>query len=171
MGKHTSVLDGPQMGYGVGSPPRAAGVSLSTLILTVVCVVLAGLLALTLAGRHQAAVRAAASPSPSASGTDVPPAGAPDAVAAFVGAWALEPADRDNVLASVTVTGVAQTVAPATAKALAAAHPSRPAGFTRIDDQRYAAEQPLTDGSTLQLELVFDQAAVYGWLVSTVQPG
>ena len=84
--------------------------SLPTLILAIVCVTLAGLLALSLAGRHQAAVRAAASPSPSASGTDVPPAGAPDAVAAFIGAWAQAPADRDNVLASVTVTGVAATV-------------------------------------------------------------
>jgi hypothetical protein len=159
------------MGYGTGSPQRAAGVSLSTLILAVVCVALAALLALTLAGRHQAAVRAAASPSPSASGTAVPPAGAPDAVAAFVGAWALAPADRDDVLASVTVTGVAETVAPATARAWATTHPSGAAAFARVDDQQYTADQPLTNGSAMRLHLVFDQAAVYGWLVSSVQSG
>ena len=37
--------------------------------------------------------------------------------------------------------------------------------YTRVDDQQYAAEQPLTNGSTLRLQLVFDQAAIYGWLV------
>lgn len=170
MGKHTSVLDGPQMGYGIG-PPSRPGLPPSALILAIVCITLAGLLALSLAGRHQAAVRAAASPSPSASGTDVPPAGAPDAVAAFIGAWAQEPADRDNVLASVTVTGMAATVEPATAKTLTTSQASGAAAYTRIDDQQYAADQPLTDGSTLRLRLVFDQAAVYGWLVSSVQPG
>lgn len=169
MAKHASVLDGPQMGYGVG-PPSRPGMSVSALILAIVCVTLAGLLALSLAGRHQAAVRAAASPSPSVSGTDVPPAGAPDAVAAFVGAWAQAPADRDNTLASVTVTGVAATVPSATAKTLATTQTSGAAAYTRIDDQHYTADQPLTDGSTLRLQLVFDQAAVYGWLVSSVQP-
>lgn len=171
MGKHASVLDGPQMGYGVG-PPSRPGMSLSGLILAVVCVTLAGLLVLSLAGRHQAAMRAAAaSPSPSASGNDVPPAGAPDAVAAFIGAWAQAPADRDNVLASVAVTGVAATVQPATAKTLATTQASGVAAYTKIDDQHYTADQSLTNGATLRLQLVFDQAAVYGWLVSSVQPG
>ena len=169
MGKHASVLDGPQMGYGVG-PPSRPGMSLPALILALVCLTLAGLLALSLAGRHQAAIRAAASPSPSASGNDVPPAGAPDAVAAFIGAWAQAPADRDNVLASVTVTGVAATVAPSTAEMLATTNASGVAAYTKIDDQHYTADQPLTNGSTLRLQLVFDQAAVYGWLVSSVQP-
>lgn len=169
MRKHASVLDGPQMGYGVG-PPTRRGMSVPALILAIVCVTLAGLLTLSLAGRHQAAVRAAASPSPSAYGTDAPPAGAPDAVAAFIGAWAQAPADRDNVLASVTVTGLAATVAPATAKTLETTQASGAAMYTKVDDQQYAAEQPLTNGSTLRLQLVFDQAAIYGWLVSSVHP-
>ena len=174
MGKQTSVLDGPRMGYGPGQPSgRGGGVPLSTVILAIVCVVLAALLALSIAGRHAATVAgsAPASGSPSPAGTDAPPAGAADAVTTFVAAWALPPADRDNSLASVTVTGVPATVDDATAAKLAKTRPASGAGYTRLTDRSLHVDQPLADGSTLQLELIFDQAAIYGWLVSSVELG
>ena len=175
MAKHTSVLDGPRMGYGPGQPQgRGGGVPLSTVILAIVCVVLAGLLALSIAGRHQAATVAGtstASGSPSPAATDAPPPGAADAVATFMAAWALPPADRDNSLASVTVTGVPDTIDDATAAKLAKTRQAGDAAYTRLTDRSLHVDQQLSDGSTVQLQLIFDQAAIYGWLVSSVQLG
>jgi hypothetical protein len=157
------------MGYGPPTRQRPDGVPLTTVVLAIVCLVLAGLLALGLAGRHQASSSSTASASASPSGTDVPPAGAADAVAVFVGAWSLPAGDRDNALASVTATGVPAAVPEATAAQLAKTRPSEPAGYTRIDPRTVIVSQPLADGSTLELRLVFDPAASYGWLVSAVQ--
>ena len=173
MGKQTSVLDGPRMGYGPGPQQNRSGVPLSTVILGIVCVVLAGLLALSLVGRQQSAnvAGSASSASPSPSGTDAPPTGATDAVATFVNAWALPPAERDNSLASVTVTDVPETVDDATAAKLAKTKQLGDPAYTRLSDQTYRADQQLADGTTLHLQLIFDQAAVYGWLVSSVQLG
>lgn len=173
MGKQSSVLDGPRMGYGPVQQQRRGGVPLSTVILAIVCVILAALLALSIAGRNQATTTtmSAATATPSPSGTDTPPAGAADAVTTFVSAWSLPEADRDNMLASVTVTGVPATVTDPTAAKLAKASPSGEVSYTRVNDRTIRADQPFADGSTLHLQLVFDQAAIYGWLVSSVQLG
>lgn len=173
MSRRSSVLDGPGMGYGPGPQQRRGGVPLSTVVLGIVCVVLALLLALSLAGRRQStnAASAPTSASPSPSGTDTPPGGAADAVATFVAAWSLPVADRDNTLASVTVDGVTAKIPGASAAKLATAKPQGPVAYTRVNDRTIRADQALSDGSMLQLELVFDQAAVYGWLVSSVQFG
>jgi len=169
MGKRASVLDGPKMGYGPSNQQRG-GVPLSTVILAGVCLVLAALLALSIAGRHQAATSdAGGTPAASPSPTEAPPAGATDAVTTFVAAWSMTPAERDNALASVTQPGVPETVPSATAAALAKAQPTEPATYSRVTSQILRADQPLSDGSTLQLQLVFDQAAIYGWLISSVQ--
>ena len=76
------------------------------------------------------------------------------------------------MLASVTVTGVAATRRRRD-RGEDSRRPRRAAtaAYTKADDQQYAADQPLTNGTTLRLQLVFDQAAIYGWLVSSVQPG
>jgi hypothetical protein len=174
MGKQTSVLDGPRMGYGPGQQQSRGGVPLSTVILAIVCVVLAGLLALSIAGRHQAATVAGtstASGSPSPTSTEAPPPGATDAVTTFFAAWALPPADRDNSLASVTVTGVPDAIDDATAVKLAKTKAVGDPAYTRLADRSLRADQRLADGSTVQLQMVFDQAAIYGWLVSSVQLG
>lgn len=170
--RQSTVLDGPQMGYGPSPRPRREGVPLSTVILAFVCVLLAGLLALSLAGRHQAGSRAGSTSSASPSPTgEVPPTGAADTVATFVSAWSLPASERDNTLAAITMTGVPAAIPESTAAQLAKTQASAPASYTRIDSHTVTASQPLTDGSTLQLHLVFDQAAVYGWLISAVQPG
>jgi hypothetical protein len=173
MGKQTSVLDGPRMGYGPGQQQSRGGVPLSTVILAIVCVVLAGLLALSIAGRQQSGgvAGSSASGSPSPAGTDAPPPGAADAVATFLAAWALPPADRDNSLASVTVTGVPDTIDDATAAKLAKTKAAGDPAYTRLTDRSLSVDQRLADGSTVQLQMVFDQAAIYGWLVSSVQLG
>ena len=173
MSRQSSVLDGPAMGYGPGQQQRRGGVPLSTVILAIVCVILALLLALSIAGRRQSTISTSTSTSasPSPSGTDTPPGGAADAVSTFVAAWSLPVADRDNALASVTVDGVPETVTDASAAKLAKAQPQGSVAYTRVNDRTIRADQALSDGSTLQLQLVFDQAAVYGWLVSSVQFG
>ena len=174
MSRKSSVLDGPGMGYGPAQHQRQRGVPLSTVILAGVCVILALLLALSLAGRRQAAVTSAAAPAtavPSPSGTDIPPGGASDTVSTFIAAWSLPTAERANALASVTVDGVSKTVSEAAAAKLATSQPQGAAAYTRVNDRTIRADQALTSGSRLQLQLVFDQAAVYGWLVTSVQVG
>jgi hypothetical protein len=173
MGKQTSVLDGPRMGYGPGQQQSRGGVPLSTVILAIVCVVLAGLLALSIAGRQQSTGvgGSSASGSPSPTSTEAPPPGATDAVTTFFAAWALPPADRDNSLASVTVTGVPDAIDDATAVKLAKTKAVGDPAYTRLADRSLRADQRLADGSTVQLQMVFDQAAIYGWLVSSVQLG
>lgn len=175
MGKQTTILDGPQMGYGP-APRRQGGVPLSTVILAIVCVVLAGLLALSIAGRHQASSQASnpstggsVSPSPN---VEEPPRGVTDTVSIFLSAWSLPPDARDDALAGITLTdGLPTAEDKATAAKLAKTPASGAAVYTKINDKTVRAEQPLVDGSTLQLQLVFDSAAIYGWLISSVQLG
>ena len=171
MARQTTLLDGPRMGYGPGPQQRRGAVPLSTVILGIVCLLLAGVLALSIAGRHQpspAASTGTASQSADPTGDVSVPAGVVDTVAAFMSAWALAPAERDNKLAAVNTTGLGRTVNAATSATLAKGSTGDPV-ITRVDDQTIHAAQTLTDGSTVQLQLVFDQAAVYGWLVSSVQ--
>ena len=65
--------------------------------------------------------------------------------------------------------GVPGTVDDATAAKLAKAQAAGDPVYTRLTDRSLSADQRLADGSTVQLLLIFDQAAIYGWLVSSVQ--
>ena len=63
------------------------------------------------------------------------------------------------------------TIDDATAAKLAKAQAAGDPAYTRLTDRSLSVDQRLADGSTVQLQMVFDQAAIYGWLVSSVQLG
>ncbi|MDN5804083.1 MAG: hypothetical protein L0H26_05775 [Microlunatus sp.] len=174
MAKQSTVLDGPHMGYGPVQQQHKRGVPLSTVILGIVCVLLAGTLALSIAGRHQSSTTG---PAPATTGTATPsgaaaaPPGAVEAATTFTRAWSLPPAERDDTLAAVTVTGLPNNIPSATTAKLTKLTPTGQPATTRVSDTTVQAEQLLSDGSTVRLQLVFEQAAIYGWLVSSVQLG
>ena len=148
---------------------------LSTVILAIVCVVLAGLLALSIAGRHQAAsggrylngLRVAQSVRHRRTAARCRRRGrhVRRCLGAAAGRSRQQPGlgHRDGCAGhdrrrhrGETRQGPAGRRCPA---------------YTRLTDRSLHVDQQLADGSTVQLQLVFDQAAIYGWLVSSVQLG
>lgn len=170
MSQRSSVLDGPRMGYGpVQHHPSRARTS--SAMLGIICVLLAGALTLTVAGRHHSARAAdAATPAvPSAAAETIAPAGVAETTSTFLNAWRLAPTDRDNTLAAVTVTGL--NIDPASITALMEQRPVNDPVVGGVEEGTVHAAQTLTGGFTVQLQLLPDKAAVYGWLISSVQLG
>ena len=170
MSRRSSVLDGARLGYGPTlQQPRGRG-PVRTIILGVICLLLVGALALSVSGRHQSSRDGTPTTTGSAGfSIETTPAGVAATTSRFLYAWTLNAADRDNALASVTLTGT-----KIDAQAAAALSQHRPVGdpvLTAVDDRTEHAAQTLTGGFTVQLQLLPDQAALYGWLISSVQLG
>ena len=48
---------------------------------------------------------------------------------------------------------------------------SAAAAVSQASDYAAVVEQPLSDGSTVTLQLIYDPTSPYGWLVDSIAPG
>jgi hypothetical protein len=194
-------LDGPGMGYG---PPRAAapgGVPRSTLVLALVCVLLAVALVVVLLQRSPstagpgaattptrvATVKPIPASSPSSTvstpsgsattpGTDASeragePAGIRDAASQFLRAWR-EPsaAVRVPMLSQVATDRLTEQLRDVDPAKVIKAKPVGRLVVGQASDYAASADQKLSDKSTVRMQLVYDPASRFGWLVDTITP-
>jgi len=197
-------LDGPAMGYGpVGGTDRR-GSPVVTVVLALVCLLLAATLAfvllrpsgsltaapvvtVTAAGpvptpvgpapaSPSVAGSASATPSVTPSGTDATeradePAGVRDAVAAFLRAWLERDADVRVPLLQVSATeSLAEKLSDVDPAKIPKAKPVGRPVVSAASDYSAVADQKMSDQSAVRMELVYDPASRYGWLVDTVSP-
>jgi hypothetical protein len=195
MRKNTSPLDGPGMGYGPTLPNARRGVPRSTLVLAVVCLVLAVALAVVLVRRPAPTADPAAttptptpttaSPTPSVSptpatpttpGTDATeradePAGVRDAATQFLVAWQEPSADvRIPMMAEVATASLTEQLSDVDPAKIVTAKPVGEMVISQASDYAANADQRLSDKSTVRMQLVYDPASRYGWLVDTIAP-
>jgi hypothetical protein len=195
-------LDGPGMGYG---PPRAAasgGVPRSTLVLALVCVLLAVALVVVLLQRTPSTTgpgaattptpAVTAKPTPASSspsstvstpsgsattpGTDASeragePAGIRDAASQFLRAWR-EPsaAVRVSMLGQVATDRLTEQLSDVDPAKVIKAKPVGRLVVGQASDYAASADQKLSDKSTVRMQLVYDPASRFGWLVDTITP-
>ena len=189
-------LDGPGMGYG---PPRASdrrGVPRSTVVLAVVCLLLSVALAVVLLPRTRptadpAAVpstptptqSASASPTPTASpaskttpGTDASeradePAGVREAATVFLQAWQEPSAEvRAAMMSEVATDSLTEQLTDVDPAKVSEAKPVGDMVISQASDYAANADQRLSDKSTVRMQLVYDPASRYGWLVDSIAP-
>jgi hypothetical protein len=169
-------LDGPGMGYGLPQRENAKGVTVPTLVLGLLCVLLALALALALAGRRDSAaaspavtVTVTAAPA-TATAAPVSPAQAAAVTTAttFVRAWR-EPnvATRTALLHQVAAEPLAAQLVAVPAARIPKSTPVAGPVVTLGGETTATADQRLSDNTTMRMQLVFDSAAQYGWVVQT----
>ena len=198
-------LDGPGMGYGPAAGGDRRGSPVVTLVLALVCLVLAATLAVVLlrpSGQTAAPVvtvtasapaptptpgtPAPASPtvagstapsaSPTPSGTDATlradePEGVRAAATTFMRGW-LEPkkAVRVQLLQVSATDSLLDRLADVDPAKLPDAKPKGDLVVPSASDFAAVADQKMSDGTTVRMELVYEPASRYGWLVDTVGP-
>jgi hypothetical protein len=188
-------LDGPGMGYGPTWPAARRGVPLSTVVLAVVCLLLAVALAVVLLQRTPPTAgpvattptpaQTTASPTPTVSptpvrettpGTDATeradePAGVREAATMFLRAWREPSAEVRvpllRVVATESLTDQLTDVDPAK---IVKAKPVGDLVVSQASDYAAAADQRLSNKTTVRMQLVYDPASRYGWLVDTIAP-
>jgi hypothetical protein len=189
-------LDGPGMGYGPPSAASRSGVPRSTVVLAVVCLLLAVSLAVVLlqrtqptAGRAPAPTSAptppTASPTPTASstpgtpttsGTDAgeragEPAGVRRAATLFLRAWREPAADiRVPMLREVATESLTEQLTDVDPAKIVKAKPVGDMVVGQVSDYAASADQRLSNKTTVRMQLVYDPASRYGWLVDTIAP-
>jgi hypothetical protein len=197
-----NLLDGPGMGYG---PPRAAasgGVPRSTVVLALLCVLLAIALTVVLLQRTPSTAGPAtattptpavtAKPTPASSpppsrvstpsgsaatpGTDASeragePAGVRAAATQFLRAWR-EPsaAVRVPLLSQVATNRLTEQLSDVDPAKVIKAKPVGQLLVSQASDYAASADQKLSDKSTVRMQLVYDPASRFGWLVDTITP-
>jgi hypothetical protein len=194
-----NVLDGPGMGYGP-YPAARRGVPRSTVVLAVVCLLLAVALAVVLLQRTAPtagpvaaaptptptpALRSTASPTPSVSatpsssispGTDATeradePAGVRDAATVFLKAWREPSADvRVPLLREVATDSLTEQLTDVDPAKIVKAKPVGKLVVGEASDFAANADQRLSNGTTVRMQLVYEPASRYGWLVDTIAP-
>ena len=188
-------LDGPGMGYG---PPRASdrrGVPLSTVVLAGVCLLLSVALAVVLLQRTPPTAdpaaeptptptrSASASPTPTASpapqttpGTDASeradePAGVRDAATVFLQAWQEPSAEvRVPMLREVATDSLTEQLTDVDPAKISKAKLVGDLVVSQASDYAANADQRLAAKSTVRMQLVYDPASRYGWLVDSIAP-
>jgi hypothetical protein len=195
-------LDGPAMGYGPPRAPARAGVPRSTLLLALVCVLLAVALAVVLLQRTPSTTgpTAATAPTPavtaeptpasfspsstasttpgseSTSGTDASelagePAGVRDAATLFLRAWREPSADvRVSMLSQVATDRLTDQLSDVDPAKIIKAKPVGRLVVGQASDYAASADQKLSDKSIVRMQLVYDPASRFGWLVDTITP-
>ncbi len=116
------------------------------------------------------------SASPTPGGTDATeradePAGVREAATAFLRAW-LEP-DPEIRLAGLQVTAtdsLLDKLADIDPAKIPKIKPTGTLVVVSASDFAAVADQKMSDGSTVRMELVYEPASRYGWLVDTVGP-
>ena len=187
------------MGYGP-YPTARRGVPRSTVVLAVVCLLLTIALAVVLLQRTapSAGPVAAAptptptpartstgSPTPSASatpseqitaGTDATeradePAGVRDAATVFLKAWREPSADvRVRLLREVATDSLTEQLTDVDPAKIVQARPVGDLVVTEASDYAVNADQRLSDKTRVRMQLVYDPASRYGWLVDSIAP-
>ena len=202
----SNPLDGPGMGYGpaVGSDRRGSPVV--TVVLALVCLILAGTLAFVLlrpTGGLTAApvvtvtataaaptsapgspkqaspsVKGSATPSgsPTPGGTDATlrtdePEGVRESAATFLRGWlAPKKATRVELLQVSATDSLLDKLVDVDPAKIPKAKPKGSLVVPQASDYAAVADQKMSDGTTVRMELVYEPASRYGWLVDTVGP-
>jgi hypothetical protein len=189
-------LDGPGMGYGPPSAVVRRGVPRSTVVLAVICLLLAVALAVVLlqrtqptAGRAAAPTSAPTSPTasptppasptpgtPTAAGTDATeragePAGVRRTATLFLRAWREPSAEvRVPLLREVATDSPTEQLTDVDRAKISKAKPVGDLVVSQASDYAANADQRLSDKSTVRMQLVYDPASRYGWLVDSIEP-
>jgi hypothetical protein len=202
----SNPLDGPGMGYGPAAGSDRRGSPVVTVVLALVCLVLAGTLAFVLlrptGGLTAAPVvtvtatpaapssapgspaktspsvagSAAPSASPTPGGTDATlrsdePEGVRESASTFLRGWLeRKKAVRIELLqVSATDSLLDQLVDVDPAK-IPKVKPKGDLVVPSASDYAAVADQKMSNGTTVRMELVYEPASRYGWLVDTVGP-
>jgi cytoskeletal protein RodZ len=189
-------LDGPAMGYGPVQAAGRTGVPRSTVVLAVICVLLAAALVFVLLQRtapptagpavasatpslSSASASPTASPAASTSttaGTDATeragePAGVRAAAALFLRAWREPSADvRVPLLRVVATDSLTEQLSDVDPHKVVRAKPVGELVVGEASDYAASADQRLSNHTTVRMQLIYDPASRYGWLVDTIAP-
>jgi hypothetical protein len=190
-------LDGPGMGYGPPSAAARGGVPRSTVVLAVLCLLLAVALAVVLLQRTGPTAGPAAAPTPTPTpaltssptptvsptpgtpitpGTDATervdePAGVRDAATIFLRAWREPQADvRVPMLRVVATDSLTEQLTDVDPAKIVKAKPVGDLVIDQASDYAAIADQRLSNKTTVRMQLVYDPASRYGWLVDTIDP-
>jgi hypothetical protein len=191
----SNPLDGPGMGYGPAAGFDRRGSPVVTVVLALVCLVLAATLAFVLlrpTGGLTAAPVVTVTATPAASAPSAAPApstaarsvasvplgvtegdGVADraAVAAFMRAWLEREPDVRIPLLQVSATeSLTEKLSDVDPRKIPKAKPAGKPVISAASDYSAVADQKLSDKSTVRMELVYDPASRYGWLVDSVGP-
>jgi hypothetical protein len=196
-GSARNPLDGPGMGYGPTWPAARRGVPRSTVVLAVVCLVLAVALAVVLLQRTSPTAGpvaatptptptpTTASPTPTVSptpatpttpGTDATervdePAGVRDAATQFLAAWQEPSAEvRIPMMSEVATASLTEQLSDVDPAKIVTAKPVGELVVSQASDYAANADQRLSDKTTVRMQLVYEPASRYGWLVDTIAP-
>jgi hypothetical protein len=191
-----SDLDGPGMGYGPAQAAARTGVPRSTVVLAVICLLLAAALVVVLLQRTAPTAGPAAassatptpsttSPSPTVSpapgppstpGTDATeragePAGVRKAATLFLRAWREPSADvRVPLLRVVATDSLTEQLTDVDPAKIVKAKPVGDLVVGEASDYAASADQRLSNHTTVRMQLIYDPASRYGWLVDTIAP-
>jgi hypothetical protein len=194
--KERNPLDGPGMGYGPAQAAGRTGVPRSTVVLAVICVLLAAALAVVLlqrttptagpaAAQTPTPTPSATSPAPSPSpatntptpaGTDATersgePTGVRKAATLFLHAWREPEADvRVPMLRVVATDSLTEQLTDVDPAKIVKAKPVGKMVIVQASDYAATADQRLSDKRTVRMQLIYDPASRYGWLVDTIAP-
>ena len=179
-----------------GAGPARDPVPRSTVVLAVACVLLGVALVVVLLSRGPAPVgpaagtastataqpsaTAAAAPTPvssiTASGTDASerasePDGVREAATEFLRAWREPSAEvRVQLLSEVATQSLTEKLTDVDPAKISKAKPVGALVVAQASDYAALADQKLSDSSTVRMQLVYDPASRFGWLVDTIAP-
>jgi hypothetical protein len=191
-GRSPNSLDGPGMGYGPAGAAARGRVPRSTVVLAVICLLLAVALAVVLLQRPAPTAAPTptpmpptASPTPTTSptpgtpttaGTDATeragePAGVRDAATQFLVAWQEPSAEvRIPMMSEVATDSLTEQLSDVDPAKIVKAKPVGDLVIDGASDYAAIADQRLSNKTTVRMQLVFDPASRYGWLVDTIEP-
>jgi hypothetical protein len=183
------------MGYGPTWPTARRGVPTSTVVLAVVCLLLAVALAVVLlqrtsptagpVGTSPTPSQTTALPTPTVSPTQVrettpgtdateradEPAGVRKAATMFLRAWREPSAEvRVPLLRVVATQSLTEQLTDVDPAKIVRAKPVGDLVVSQAGDYAASADQRLSDKTTVRMQLVYDPASRYGWLVDTIAP-
>jgi hypothetical protein len=187
------------MGYGP-YPAARRGVPRSTVVLAVVCLLLAIALTVVLlqrpaptAGPVAAAPTPTPTPATTSTGSPTPsvsatpsssvtagndaseradePAGVRDAATVFLQAWREPSADvRVPMLREVATDSLTEQLTDLDPAKIVKAKPVGDLVISQASDYAASADQRLSDKTRVRMQLVYDPVSRYGWLVDTIAP-
>ena len=185
------------MGYGLPGAAARTGVPRSTVVLAVLCVLLAIALAVVLLQRTAPTAGPAAAPptptptvsaatptptaspvssTPTIAGTDASeradePAGVRKTATLFLRAWREPQADvRVPLLRVVATDSLTEQLTDVDPAKIVKAKPVGDLVVNEASDYAVSADQRLSNKTTVRMQLIYDPASRYGWLVDTIAP-
>ena len=198
-GRAPNSLDGPGMGYGPAGATARGGIPRSTVVLAVLCLLLAVALTVVLLQRTGPTAGPAAAPTPTPTpalsstvsptptatpppgtstthGTDATvragePTGVRDAATQFLVAWQEPSAEvRIPMMSEVATDSLTEQLSDVDPAKIVQAKPVGDLVIDQASDYAAIADQRLSNKTTVRMQLVYDPASRYGWLVDTIDP-